>query len=215
MMKKKNNIYNLIIIIVAFLVSIVLYNKLPYLMPMHWNIAGEINSYGPKILVAFLAPILMLVIWVAMLYSPKIDPKKDNYTKFDGSYAIIINVLVTFFFVIHIVTLSTSLGYNIAIDKVIPFMVGILFVVMGNYLPKSRSNFFYGIKTPWTLTSEEAWKKTHRLGGKLFVISGLIIIASSLLFKGNIQFIILLISIFISAIIPIIASYFFAKNSRK
>jgi len=214
-MKKKNNIYNITLIIVAFLVNIVLYNKLPDLMPMHWNIAGEINSYGPKILVAFLSPILMLVIWVAMLYSPKIDPKKDNYTKFDGSYTIITNTLVTFFFVIHIIVLSISLGYNIAIDKVIPFMVGVLFVVMGNYLPKSKSNFFYGIKTPWTLTSEEVWKKTHRLGGKLFVISGLIIIVSSLLFKGNIQFIILLILIVIAGIIPTIASYFYAKNSQK
>ena len=117
--------------------------------------------------------------------------------------------------VIHIVIISISLGYNIAIDKVIPFMVGVLFVVMGNYLPKSKSNFFYGIKTPWTLTSEEVWKKTHRLGGKLFVISGLIIIVSSLLFKGNIQFIILLILIVIAGIIPTIASYFYAKNSRK
>jgi len=214
-MKKKNNIYNITLIIVAFLVNIVLYNKLPDLMPMHWNIAGEINSYGPKILVAFLSPILMLVIWVAMLYSPKIDPKKDNYTKFDGSYAIITNALITFFFIIHIVILLISLGYNIAIDKVIPFMVGVLFVVMGNYLPKSKSNFFYGIKTPWTLTSEEVWKKTHRLGGKLFVISGLIIIVSSLLFKGNIQFIILLILIVIAGIIPTIASYFYAKNSQK
>lgn len=214
-MKKKNNIYNITLIIVAFLVNIVLYNKLPDLMPMHWNIAGEINSYGPKILVAFLSPILMLVIWVAMLYSPKIDPKKDNYTKFDGSYTIITNALITFFFVIHIVIISISLGYNIAIDKVIPFMVGVLFVVMGNYLPKSKSNFFYGIKTPWTLTSEEVWKKTHRLGGKLFVISGLIIIVSSLLFKGNIQFIILLILIVIAGIIPTIASYFYAKNSQK
>lgn len=215
MIIKKNNIYNITLIIIAFLVSIALYNKLPNLMPMHWNIAGEIDSYGPKILVTFLSPILMIAIWIGMLYFPKIDPKKENYTKFDSSYTIIANAFVTFFFVIHIVTVSVSLGYNIAIDKVIPFMVGILFVVIGNYLPKSKSNFFYGIKTPWTLTNEEVWKKTHRLGGKLFVISGLIIMVSSLLFKGSIQFIILLILIFIVAIIPIVASYFYSKNSTK
>lgn len=215
MMKKKSNIYNTTLIIVSFLVSIVFYNKLPDLMPMHWNVAGEIDKYGPKILGAFLSPILMLVIWGAMLYFPKIDPKKDNYTKFDRSYTSIINAIVTFFFVIHIAILSISLGYNIPINKVIPFMVGVLFVIIGKDLPKSKSNFFYGIKTPWTLTSEEVWEKTHRLGGKLFVISGLIIMGSSLLLKGNIQFVILLILIFIVAIIPIIASYFYFKNSKK
>ena len=211
-MKKKSDIYNLTIITIGFLVSIILYNKLPDLIPMHWNIDGEINSYGPKILMAFLSPILMLLMWSSMLYFPKIDPKKDNYAKFEGSYTVITNVLVTFFFVIHIVTLSISLGYNIAMDKVIPFMLGILFVIIGKYLPKSKSNFFYGIKTPWTLTSDEVWEKTHRLGGKLFIIAGLIILVSSLLFKGNIEFIILLISILIASIIPVIASYFYAKN---
>ena len=214
MIKKKRDIYNLTLITIGFLVSIILYNKLPELMPMHWNINGEINSYGPKILMAFLSPILMLVMWISMSYFPKIDPKKDNYAKFEGSYTVIINVLVTFFFVIHIVTLSISLGYNITMDKVIPFMVGILFVIIGKYLPSSKSNFFYGIKTPWTLTSDEVWEKTHKLGGKLFIISGLIIVVGSLLFKGNIEFIILLISIFVASIIPIIASYFYSRNKQ-
>ncbi|SFC51052.1 SdpI family protein [Clostridium uliginosum] len=215
MMKKKSNIYNLTLIIIAFLISISLYNKLPDLMPMHWNISGEVNRYGSKLFAAFLPPVFMIVIWLGMLYSPKIDPKKANYSKFNESYTIISNALVTFFFVIHIVIIATSLSYNIPINKVIPFMVGILFIIIGNYLPKSKSNFFYGIKTPWTLTSEEVWKKTHRLGGKLFVFSGLIISVSSLLFKGNIQFIILLISVFIVGIIPIIASYFYSKNNIK
>ncbi|MBN1065062.1 MULTISPECIES: SdpI family protein [Clostridium] len=214
-MKNKTSIYNIILITIAFLVSIVLYNKLPNEMPIHWNTAGEIDNYGPKLFAAFLPPLIMLFIWGGMLFTPKIDPKRKNYSKFNTSYTIITNVMVTFFFILHIVVIISSLGYNVPINKVIPFMVGLLFIVIGNYLPKSKSNFFFGIKTPWTLTNEDTWKKTHRLGGKLFVLSGLAIMISSLFFEGNIQFIILMISIFVAGIIPIIASYFYSKNSIK
>ncbi|GAA0076677.1 SdpI family protein [Clostridium sp. CTA-5] len=212
-MKNKSTFYNIILIILAFSVSIILYNKLPNQMPMHWNIAGEINRYGSKSFAAFLPPVLMLLVWLGMLLTPKIDPKKDNYSKFDKSYNIIINVTLTFLFILHISVIAVSLGYNVQINRVIPFMLGILFVFIGNYLPKSRPNFFYGIKTPWTLTNEDTWKKTHRLGGKLFVLSGAIIIISSLFFNKNLQFIVVIISIFIAAIIPVIASYFYSKNN--
>lgn len=211
-MKNKSTIYNIILIIIAFSVSIILYNKLPNQMPMHWNIAGEINRYGSKSFAAFLPPVLMLLVWLGMLLTPKIDPKKDNYSKFDKSYNIIINVTLTFLFILHISVIGVSLGYNVQINRVIPFMLGILFVFIGNYLPKSKPNFFYGIKTPWTLTNEDTWKKTHRLGGKLFVLSGAIIIISSLFFNKNLQFIVVIISIFIAGIIPVIASYFYSKN---
>lgn len=213
--KNKSNIYNITLIIIAFLVTILFYNKLPELMPIHWNSAGEIDNYASKLVASLLAPVIMLLTYVGMIFLPKIDPKKDNYKKFSGSYSIIISLFITFFFVLHIVTMAISLGYDVPINKVIPFMVGILFIVIGNYLPKAKSNFFYGIKTPWTLTNEESWRKTHRLGGRLFVLSGIVTIISAVLFSGNVQMIILLISISIAAIVPIVASYFYAKVNRK
>lgn len=211
-MKNKTKFYNLTLIITAFLISCLFYGKLPNEMPIHWNIGGEIDNYAPKIFAAFFPPIIMLFIWGGMLFTPKIDPKKDNYLQFNKTYTITTNVIVTFFFVLHIVTILASIGYNIPINKVIPFMVGVLFLIIGNYLPKSKSNFFFGIKTPWTLTNEDTWTKTHRLGGKLFVLSGLITIIGSLFFTGNIQFIILIFSIFIAGIVPIIASYIYSKK---
>ncbi|MBW6410651.1 SdpI family protein [Clostridium weizhouense] len=212
-MKNKNTIYNLILIGIGFLITVIVYNKLPNQIPTHWNISGEIDKYSSKLFGSFLLPSIMLLVWIGMLLTPKIDPKKNNYSKFDKSYNVIINVTLTFLFILHICVLGVSLDYNIEINRVIPFMLGILLIVIGNYLPKSKTNFFYGIKTPWTLTNEDTWKKTHRLGGKLFVLSGLVIIISSLFFTRNLQFTVVIISILVAGIIPIIASYFYSKNN--
>lgn len=212
MFKKKSDIYNLVLIACAFLLTIVFYNKLPDQVPIHWNSTGEIDGYGSKIFGGFIAPVIMIFTWFGMKYIPNIDPRKKNYEKFEKSYSIIISMLITFFLVVHIVTLFAAIGYDVSVDKIIPSMVGLLFIVIGNYMPKSKSNFFYGIKTPWTISNEVSWKKTHRLGGKLFVASGAIIIVSSFLLEGNTKVAVFLIATFITVAVPMVASYFYAKN---
>lgn len=215
MYKKKSDIYNVIIIACSILLTIIVYNKLPDLVPTHWNTMGEIDKYSPKTFGAFMAPVIMIFTWSGMKFLPKIDPRKKNYEKFDKSYSVIVSILLTFFLVIHAVTLLVALGYGISIEKIIPLIVGVLFIVIGNYLPKSKSNFFYGIKTPWTLSSEVSWRKTHRLGGKLFVVAGIVCILSSFLLNGNIKAVVFFIAIMIAAIVPIVASYFYAKNDKE
>ena len=215
MYKKKSDIYNVIIIACSILLTIIVYNKLPDLVPIHWNTMGEIDKYSPKAFGAFMAPVIMILTWSGMKFLPKIDPRKKNYEKFDKSYSVIVSILLTFFLVIHAVTLLAALGYGISIEKIIPLIVGVLFIVIGNYLPKSKSNFFYGIKTPWTLSSEVSWRKTHRLGGKLFVVAGIVCILSSFLLNGNIKAVVFFIAIMIAAIVPIVASYFYAKNDKE
>ena len=215
MYKKKSDIYNVIIIACSILLTIIVYNKLPDLVPTHWNTMGEIDKYSPKAFGAFMAPVIMIFTWSGMKFLPKIDPRKKNYEKFDKSYSVIVSILLTFFLVIHAVTLLAALGYGISIEKIIPLIVGVLFIVIGNYLPKSKSNFFYGIKTPWTHSSEVSWRKTHRLGGKLFVVAGIVCILSSFLLNGNIKAVVFFIAIMIAAIVPIVASYFYAKNDKE
>lgn len=96
MLKKKSDIYNLVIIACAFLLTIVFYNKLPELVPTHWNAAGEIDGYGSKVFGAFMAPVIMIFTWTGMKFLPKIDPRKNNYEKFEKSYSVIISLLITF-----------------------------------------------------------------------------------------------------------------------
>lgn len=212
MFKNKSSVYNFLIIIAAFLVGILAYDKLPESIPMHWNFAGEIDGYGSKFIGVFMSPVIMLALWLGMMYLPKIDPKKENYKKFDKSYRVIQSILLIFFFIIQIMVIFSAMGYEVTVNKVMPIVMGILMVLIGNYLPKAKSNFFYGIKTPWTLSSEVSWKKTHRLGGKLFVLSGLISIVSQFIFNVNIAGVIFFVSTFIAAIVPTVASYFYAKN---
>ncbi|MGN0143402.1 MAG: SdpI family protein [Clostridium sp.] len=213
-MKKKSDIYNLTLIVTSLLITALVYNKLPDLVPIHWNTSGKIDGYGPKIFGALMAPVIMIFTWAGMKFFPKIDPRKNNYDKFEKSYSIIVNMLITFFLLMHIITLAAALGYNIPVDKIIPVIVGVLFIVIGNYLPKSKSNFFFGIKTPWTLSSETSWRKTHRLGGKLFVALGMVMILSGFISNANIKVAVVVISIFAAAIVPLAASYFYAKNEN-
>ena len=212
MFKKKINIYSLILTIIVFGFTILFYDKLLEQIPIHWNLAGEVDNYASKSFGAFFSPIIMVLIWVGMLLLPNIDPKKTNYKKFESSYEIVIGVIVTFLFGLQMAIILVALGYNISIDKIMMLMMGIMFVIIGNYRPKAKSNFFYGIKTPWTLSSDISWRKTHRLGGKLFVISGVLIIISTLLFQGKYRTIFMIFALICTAIIPIVASYFYSKE---
>jgi uncharacterized membrane protein len=212
MFKKKINIYSLILIVLVLTMTIIFYDKLPEEIPIHWNLKGEVDNYVSKPFGAFLSPLLMVAIWLGMKFLPNIDPRRHNYKKFESSYEIAIGVLVTFAFVLQMAIILSSLGYTISMDRIIMVMAGVMFVVIGNYLPKAKSNFFYGIKTPWTLSSEISWKKTHRLGGRLFVVSGLAIILSSLLFNETVRVVVMILTLLAVAIVPIWASYFYAKE---
>lgn len=214
-MKKKSNIYNFVLTVIAFLIPIIFYTKLPYAIPCQFSMStGVATNYMNKPMGIFLLPLLMALIWIGMLYLPKIDPRKSHYAKFAKSYGLILCLILTFMFIIQIVIILVSLGFNIPVNTVIPFAVGVLIIVIGNYMPKSKSNFFYGIKTPWTLSSETSWRKTHKLGGILFVLSGVLICISSLFLTGTITTIVTLISIILSVIIVFIASYLFAKGAN-
>lgn len=212
MFKKKINIYSLILIVLVLTMTIIFYDKLPEEIPIHWNLKGEVDNYVSKPFGAFLSPLLMVAIWLGMKFLPNIDPRRHNYKKFESSYEIAIGVLVTFAFVLQMAIILSSLGYDISMDRIIMVMAGVMFVVIGNYLPKAKSNFFYGIKTPWTLSSEISWKKTHRLGGRLFVVSGLAIILSSLLFNETVRVVVMILTLLAVVIVPIWASYFYAKE---
>ena len=193
-MKKKSNIYNLILTIIAFLIPIILYSKLPYAIPCQFSMStGTVTNYMNKPIGAFFLPLIMALIWIGMLYLPKIDPRKSHYAKFARSYGLILCLILTFFFVLQIVIILVSLGFNVPVNTII--------IVIGNYMPKSKSNFFYGIKTPWTLSSETSWKKTHKLGRILFILTGLLICISSLFLSGSITYTVVLISIILSVII--------------
>jgi len=160
------------VIVLAFAASAAVYSDLPDRMPTHWNMAGELDGWTDRPWGAFLLP-LMLLVGLGMFHLlPRIDPRGANYAKFKGTYEILIIATMVFLLGVHLVILAIALGQDISVTRVMPVGVGILFIVIGNILPRTRSNWFVGVRTPWTLSSDRVWERTHRFAGRLFVAAG-------------------------------------------
>jgi len=164
----------LLLIAFSLILGIYVYPMLPDQVPSHWNFQGEIDGYSSKTWGSFGLPLMILGFYVLFLVLPLIDPRKENYQKFARSYAILKYALTIFFFLLYIAIIGFSLGYPIDINRLMPMGIAILFIILGNYMSTVRHNYFMGIKTPWTLANEKVWIKTHRIGGKLWVFSGII-----------------------------------------
>lgn len=163
-----------IIILGAFLAGAFLYPQLPDPMASHWGIKGEVNSYMPKFWGVFMLPIVLLIMTLLLIFIPKIDPLKANIEKFKNYFENFILLLVGFMCYIYALTLIYNLGYQINIGLYILPALSILFYYVGILIEKTERNWTIGIRTPWTISSDAVWKKTHLLGGKLFKAVALI-----------------------------------------
>ncbi|RAS72856.1 SdpI family protein [Priestia endophytica] len=170
----KKHVFPLIIMSLSILCWVILYNKLPSQIPMQWGVDGTVNSYAPKLQAAFTHNGILLFLYAVLVLSPKMDPRKQNYPKFSRSYRIITLAIMLVLFLLNISVLLASLGYNLNVTTITPILVGILFIILGNYMQTVKPNFFIGIRTAWTLSNEQVWRKTHRLGSKLFILGGLL-----------------------------------------
>jgi uncharacterized membrane protein len=177
----KTEFLPILLVLLAIMASFYFYFHFPDSVPIHWNIAGEVDNYGSRTTGAFLFPAIILGMYLLFLALPYIDPKKKRYEQFRKVYHVFKNILVFFMVGIYFITSLNALGYRIPVGLWTPLLVGLLFVIMGNYMGKIKSNWFIGIRTPWTLSSEEVWNKTHRFGGKIFIIGGILMMIMYLL----------------------------------
>jgi uncharacterized membrane protein len=153
-------------------------------VPMHWNAQGKIDGYGPKGTL-FMMPGLLTVLGVVLYFVPHLDPRSGNLLRSMVAYRWVWMGLVSFFVMMQGLILAAALGHAVPMDRCIGAGLGLLLMLVGNFLGKVRSNFMFGIRTPWTLSSDLAWNKTHRLGGWLFVSGGFLIALSALLIPGT------------------------------
>jgi uncharacterized membrane protein len=201
----------LILILIAFGLSFIFYPVLPEQMPVHWGINGIADRYEYKAFGAFLLPLIMFILFIIMRFLPKVDPKKDNYVRFGRTYDLILNGILLFLFVFHLMALSLTLGWIQNTNYFIHVFLGVLFIFLGNYMPKVKQNYFIGFRTPWAIANEEVWKKTHRLGGKVFVITGFLFICI-LFLPASLQSTGTIALLFVNIAIIYISSYFFFKK---
>ena len=163
-------------ILLPMLVGLILWNQLPDQIPSHWNVAGEVDGWSSKPLAVFGMPLLLLALqWICM-FATSADPKKAHLT--EKTLHLVLWLIPALSVVLQAITYTAALGNEVQIEVVIPVFMGLLFTIIGNYLPKCKQNYTIGIKIPWTLSSEENWNQTHRFTGWVWVVSGLIIMLS-------------------------------------
>lgn len=204
---KKESIISIVFSILLFaLVNFLFYKKMPETIPTHWGLNNEIDNYSSKFSAFIKTPIFLILINIFSCFMLDNDPKNNNKNKLIiliGKATVPLVLLITF-----IISVFYGLGKEINVVVIISLFVGFLLIVVGNYLPKTKRNYTVGIKLPWTLNSDENWRKTHRLGGYTFILGGLFFLISP--FVGN-QYLIL-ITISIIFFIPMIYSFYLYKN---
>lgn len=173
----RKHLFAILLIVITCLAWAFAWPNLPDTMAVHWGMEG-VNGYASKFNAMLLLLGIMIFTYVLLTITPKIDPKKKNYDKFSKGYMIINYSVVVLLFLVNMLVIGVGLGYDIPMNSTPLILVGLLFIVIGNYLPQCKPNYFVGIKTPWTLSNEEVWRKTHRFSGKVFVVLGIIMILS-------------------------------------
>lgn len=171
----KRELPQLLILAAMITASALRWPTAPERMPMHWNLAGEVDRYGGKLEGLFFLPLVAFLLYGLFLVLPRLDPHQANYASFAGAYHGLRLVILLFMGLIH----GAMLWGGAPMPSMVGLLVGGLLMAMGLLLPRFRQNWFAGIRTPWTLSSKLSWQKTHQLAGRLFVVAGLLLLVAS------------------------------------
>ena len=205
-MKTKTVLYSVIIFgIILMAASALLGRQMGASLATHWNAAGEADKYGSTFMGLYFMPVLTMFLTVLLLFVPGIDPLKANIEKFRPDYNLFVLVFAGFMYFVHSLTLAWNIGLRFSMNALLTPAFGVFFILTGMMVRKAKRNFFIGIRTPWTLANDEVWDKTHQLGGKLFIASGLITAAT--IFYPAVSMWVLLITAVGSAIVATVYSY--------
>ena len=190
-----------LVILLPMVAGVILWNQLPQQMPSHWNAAGEIDGWSSKPFSVFGMPLILLAVqWLCFLATGA-DPKKNNHP--EKILHLVLWIIPVLSAVLHAITYAVALGKEEPMEAVMPVFMGLMFAVLGNYLPKCKQSYTIGIKIPWTLNSEENWNKTHRLAGRLWLVCGIAMMLTGFFVSYWACMIITLVML----VVPIVYSY--------
>ncbi len=196
----------LLLLASSLIAAFIIHPHLPEKVPSHWNLHGEVDGYSSRFWGAFGIPLLNVAMYFLMLVLPLIDPRRDSYKLFAGSYQILKIAIIAVLTGLYAVIILSALGYDISINKVVPMGISLLIIVIGNVMGRFRHNYFVGIKVPWTLASEEVWQKTHRFAAPLWVIAGILGFTGSMA-GGLWAAVLLFVPLAVAVIVPVIYSF--------
>ena len=164
----------LLITIIPVVYLFIVWKELPEQVPIHWNFQGEVDQYGSKASLGWVVLLINVPIYLLMLFLPKIAAKQESIERMGKKYYRLRLILQLFLSaLVFIILLVSSGATQIAIETLLGYSFIFFMLLFGNYMGSIRQNHFMGIRTPWTLENEEVWKKTHQLGGRLWIGGGL------------------------------------------
>ena len=165
-----------VVILLPALAGVILWNQLPEQIPVHWNVNGEVDGWSSKAFAIFgLSGIMLVLHWLCALGTGA-DPKKENHPQ--KVVQLVLWIIPVLSVLLYAVTYAVAFGKEVRVEVIMPVVLGLVFAIVGNYLPKCKQNYTIGIKIPWTLNSEENWNRTHRFAGRLWLVCGLLLMFS-------------------------------------
>jgi len=206
---KKIELLAFLIVALGFIIGFYLYPALPDAIPTHWDANGNVNAYSDKSFVFFL-PVLSLVLVLLFVVIPAIDPLRKNIEQFRMYYDMFILLFVLFMFYIYLLTLAWTMGFTFNgsafnMMQALSPAIAVLFYYAGVLMGHAKQNWFIGIRTPWTMSNETVWDKTHKMGGKLFRACGVIALLG--IFFPNVAILFILVPIIAVAVYTVVYSY--------
>ena len=200
---KKTLIITSIVTILPVLIGIICWNRLPDVMATHFGMNNEANGFSSKAFAVFGIPLILLaVLWFGAIVTSR-DPKRQNISPKMFSLTVWIAPVTSL--VVAAILYPVNLGYELDITFFSELLFGVMFIIIGTYLPKARQNYTIGIRVPWTLANEENWNRTHRLAGSLWIICGVLMIIICLTRSASVQWLVGIL--LITVLVPCIYSY--------
>ena len=200
-------------IIAALAFSLLVYTRLPDQVPTHFNAEGKADSWTDRRFAAFGMPIFGFLMIILFAMFPRLSPRRANMDAFQDTYWLIASVVVAFMSALHVLVLGRALGWPVDITSATLLGVGLVFMIIGSVLPRTRSNWWMGIRTPWTMESERVWHATHQLAGRTFMIGGALTVVAAML-PERIRPWVAMGALLIAGFVPVIYSYLLWRREK-
>lgn len=204
---------SLMVIVLAFAVSAYFYGQMPATVATHWNASGEADGYSSTLVGTMIIPLMMAAMYALFSVLPKIDPLRANIAKFRHYFDFFVVVIMGFFFYIQMIMIAWNLGARFDMSIAIVPAMAVMLYFAGVLTERSKRNWFIGLKTPWTMSSDVVWEKSNKLAGRLFKLCAFACLIG--LFAPQYAFLIVIISVALATCYPIVYSYYEYKKTLK
>lgn len=201
------------IILASFVLALIFYPQFPDIIATHWGINGQADGYSSKTIGLFLMPFISLFLFLLFKFLPHTDPYRQNFDQFKDHFETFINVVLLFLLYLYLATILWNLGYQFNMIQLLSPAFSVLFYYTSILISVAKRNWFVGIRTPWTLSSDKVWNKTHTFGAKLFKITAVTTLAGMIL--PQYAFYLLLIPVLLSTLAVFIYSYIEYRKIKK